>query len=317
MKSAVIIFLLLLIPCLYGQSIYDEYANGAQCKDFDQLLNEARFPSNDVKVLANWTDALLHLTEQNPDYPQISSAHYFIGAYSYELKDYATALTHLSLAKKLDVSLEKSTPINKFIETARVHQQQQSLIFRNSLIMAVWVAFLMILLWLAFKQGRLNRRVYQLTVLFVILSALITFLCFMIDTSKMASGMEEFYLPPVLVKSTLYDVGAMPLVNLFYYGLFIFFVTALAILSSRCLKPNKRYLLTCLTPLVIGYSSVQIYTVKNCRLAKETGGTLTRFSFPEKPILWHRDVPDEMISMFDKEMQLTIKEKKLQQKEEK
>jgi len=287
---------------LFAGSVYDKYDNGKNFSEFDTLMNQVRFPTSSPQKMEKWVNALELAKSEFPDYPQLSYAFYFLGCYSLELGNYYAALAYLKDAKRLQPELSNSTPIDSYIADCDKYIDYRDSIITSSVVLVGWSTLILLLFLVRWKRKEITS---VRPIIFGFLIALIlVILLFSLSTASWSDGMADFYAPPTLVKSSLLSPGSAPLWKLLFVSIFSSALVAISVLAV------KRYALmfSVLTALVVGSSATVLYYQFTCYdVSDRTGINLPkRVTFKETIIEWHKDVPLEMLGMYDKKLQLLI-----------
>ncbi len=310
MRTLLTTLLILTSLCSFGKNIYDFYEFDGKYQQFDKQMNEVRFPSSDIQKVESWINDLEELCNKYPEYPGKASAYYFIGSYSFELKDYARAQKYLNEAKRLQPQLANKTPLNKYLSQSQKEIRQLKIVNSAMMVIIIWTVVIFAITIYGAKEKRFKKEMLIACAVGIVCGLALITAWFAIDTSSSADGMEKFYLTPALIKSTILDNESIPLNALLIYGFVTIIITGLASLASTVL-PRYRLLFPTFTAILIGTCASTIYYQKNCQNTNRTGtGIWKRISFPETPILWHHEVPDEMIKMYDSDMQAMINDEK-------
>lgn len=301
----------------FGRSIYDSYECGTEFQPFDQLMNEVRFPTTDSQKVEVWINELQRLCEKYPNYPEKAAALYFAGSYSFEQKNYKSAQKFLVKAKLLNPELTTKTPLNKYLQDSEIKTKQLFMININSYIIVSWSLLILIILLFGMQNNKFTKRQLVCCSAGALFGIITISLWFSINTSASANGLDKFYLEPVLMRSTILQADSSALVNLLLFCIVTILITSFSSLASTVLK-RCQLLFPMLTAIIVGACCSVIYFQQNCQDTHRTGtGLFKRISFPETPVLWHHEVPDEMIKMYDPDMQLTIKAAKEKKRLEK
>ncbi len=303
------LILIILLSSLdsFGKTIYEEYQTTAQYADFDHVMNQVRFPSSDRETMRVYVEELEDAIEKFPDYPELSSAYYFMGWHNFKLKKYRTSVNNFAQSKELKPSLVDKTPINRYISRMGDVIRRQNSILLSSGVILVWLVLIGALLLHGIKKKALTKKALGGVFAGVVLGVITVAGWFSIDTSASADGFEGLYVAPTLVRSTLFQLGATPLIILAIYALFASIITSIATFAATVF-PKLRILFSLATALIVGSSLSVLYYQYYGLNADRTGtGTFKRMSYPEAPIDLHKDVPDEMIKMYDEKVQTLIK----------
>ena len=308
MRSKLFIQLLLISLSLtaFSASIYDEYDNGERFSTFDTLMNEVRFPTSNKLKMERFIIDLAQNEDAFPDYPQRASALYFLGHYNFELENYQTALSYLEETKQLNPGLVKKTPLDRYITDCKEQLAYRWTMLISSLVLISWIGVILGLLFLRLKRHEI--KFSKATFWGFMAGVLLVFILFSIRSAQWSDGLEEFYAPPTLVKSTLLSPGSSTLWQLAFCS---FFSCAFVALSSVVVK-KRSFIFSLLTAAIIGTTTtVLYYQLVIYDVAVRSGINLPkRVTFKETIIEWHKDIPEEMLPMYDKKLQLIIKDAK-------
>ena len=291
---------------LFAGSVYDEYQNGPEFSKFDTLMNQVRFPTSTPQKMKQWVGALELAKVEFPNYPELPQALYFLGHYNLELKNHRASLVYLKEAKQARPELSRTTPLDRYIEECEQYISYRLSILISSAILLGWSALIVALLLLRLKRKDIKPSRPMLWG-FCLGSAMV-FLVFLFSSAGWSDGMVDFYCPPTLVKSSLLSPGSGPLWKLLLVSIFSCAVVALSALVVK----KHVFIFAFLTALLIGTSSAVLYYQIICHdVSDRTGINLPkRVTFKETIIEWHKDVPDEMLPMYDKKLQLLIQDAK-------
>lgn len=311
-------FLIILLCSLssHAKSIYSKYQTTPEFAKFDEVINQARLPSSDVSRNKVNITHLKAAIKKYSNYPKLDSAHFFLGRCNFKLKNYRTAIKNYNTALGINPLLKKSTPIERFIASMEATVSRQNSIILGLILLCPWLLVILVLLTKSIKRRLIGKKQVFGVILGVLLATGVTIVWFSFSTSSSADGFKDLYVTPVFVRSTIFDKGSYPLVVLAIFALVTSFLTALAALGSMVLS-KFRFLFPLLTAIVIGPSASLLYYQYYGLDGDRTGtGTFKRISFPERPIDFHRDIPDEMIHLYDAKVQELIRKAKLEAKAE-
>jgi hypothetical protein len=315
MRNSFILSLLLMSLCVtvFAGSIYDEYDNGEKFVRFDSLMNQVRFPTSDHAKMQKRVADLELAQKECPTYPQLPAALYFLGHYNLELKNYSVALDLLNKAKESQPDLVDKTPLDLYIKECH-----EKLDYRNSLLISTtilvgWSSLIFLLLILRVRRKEIKS--FKPVVLGVAVGSVMILLLFSLSTASFSDGMADFYSPPTLVRSSLLSPGSFPLWLLAFCSIYTCVLTALTTVATK----KRKLVYALLTSVIIGSSISALYYQLVCYdVSDRTGINLPkRITFKEGIIEWHKDIPDEMIPMYDKKLQLLIQDAKRAAEKEK
>ncbi len=295
-----------------AKSIYDTYQTGNET--FDRVMNGARFTSSNPERMKKNIQELELEIKQSSNYPALGTAYYFLGYHNYELGSFQDAQTALLKGKALRPSLSTTTPMDSYLEDIEKVLSRRSRINISLTVIVLWCSLLLGLLIYRVKKKPLLKKELIAVSIGLLSGLLLTLIWFSIDTSASADGLDKFYMPPSLVKSTIFQSGATPLYFLLGSAVLTTCMSALAVISISKFK----FLFSLLTATVIGISVTVLFYQFQCLETERSGtGALKHISYGMKQIEWHKDVPDEMMLMFDKKLQLMILDAKAKAKEQK
>ncbi len=306
-------FLILLFTSLTSNaiSIYDAYETGNQ--PFDQVMNRARFTSSNPERMKKHVEELELEIAQSSDYPALGAAYYFLGYHNLELGNYRDSRVALLKGKSLKPSLSTATPIDSYLADIDKVLIRQDTINISLTVIWIWSFILIGLLTHRFKRNQLQKKELLAVSIGLISGLLLTLVWFSIDTSSSADGLDKFFMPPSLVKSTILQSGSTALYFLLGSAILTACTSALAVVAVSKLK----FLYALLTTAVIGISVTVLFYQFHCLETQRSGsGFLKRISYGMDQIEWHKDVPDEMLYMYDKKLQLMILDAKAKAKEQ-
>lgn len=315
MKNKLIALLILVISCTsFSKTIYSKYQTAPKYAEMDQAINQARMPTSSRVKNENNIKFLSASIKKYSDYPELSAAHFFLGRCNFKLENYRTAIKHYKKAIVLNPEIATKTPIDRFIKTLESKvARENNLIVGFSLLVSGVFAVLFVF-FMSVKKSGLGLRKIGAVLVGVSLASLITLLWFSFSTASSADGFHGLYVTPVFVRSTIFETGSYPLVVLALCAIFTSVLTALATLGSAII-PRFRFLFPLLTAVIIGSAVSLLYYQYYALDADRTGtGSLKRISFPERPIDFHKDIPDEMIYLYDEKVKNLIIKAKLEAK---
>ena len=313
MKNKVLILLLVLFSVqAFSKTIYSKYETTPEFSEFDKAMNQARFPTSDSeRNEKNITDLESSIVKFS-DYPEMSAAYFFMGHCNHKLENYRTSIENYKTAIELDSSLLKRTPVKRFIATLEPMVTRQNNILIALILFCPCVLIVAVLFIECVRQRLIGFRQILLLCIVVLITAVVTVLWFSISTSSTADGFKDLYVTPIFVRSTIFDIGAQPLIVLAVCVVFTSFITGLTTLVSVVL-PRFRLLFSLIMAVFIGIAVSLLYYEYYALDGDRTGtGTLKRISFPERPIDFHKDIPDEMIYLYDEKVKGLIRKAKLE-----
>ena len=316
MKSKLLVLILLLSFTTYAKSIYSKYQTSPEFAQFDKVMNQARLPTSKINKNEENIALLESMIEQFDSYPDKSAAYFFMGRCNYKLKNYRTSLQNYRKGIEIDPNLVNRTPVIRFMSTIKPIILRQNNIIISLTFIILWLVSLSVLFFKGIKKSLIRQRQLWAPAIAIIISTLVTIGWFSYNTSSQADGFDGLYVLPVLVRSTIFQIGSFPLVLLALCAVFTSLVTAFAGLVSITL-PRFRFTFQLITALVIGSSTTLLYYQFYVLDADRTGTSEhKRVTFAEPPIDWHKDIPDEMMYMYDEKVQALIKKAKAEVKAE-
>ena len=315
MRSKSLFIILVLLSCSsFAKTIYSKYQTSPEFAAFDKAMNQARLPSSDANRNNENIELLEGLIQKHSDYPEISAAHFFMGRCNYKMKNYRTAIENYEVALKINPALATLTPVNRFIATMKSKVSRQNNIILGLVFLCPWLLMVSVLFYKSIKRRLVGKKQIVGFFIGIVVASIVTIVWFSFNTSSSADGFKDLYVTPVFVRSTIFEIGSYPLVVLAICAFFTSVITAIATLASAVL-PRFRFLFPLVTALVIGSSMSLLYYQYYGLDGDRTGtGIFKRISFPETPIDFHRDIPDEMVYLYDQKMQDLIRKAKAEAK---
>ena len=295
------------------QGIYDDYNSGEQFSSVDAIMNDVRFETNNLTKVEKRIRQLETALESFPDYPHRAITHYFLGTHHLQLNSYSDAIATLETAHNLMPELGTRTPILKYLATAQENYSKQ-MITRSALSALAAVIIVCILIGIKTGAGRsFPRTAYRPTVAIACVTfaalAAATFITFPADSKTLS----EIFTPPVLSLSTVTTDYAQPLLMLIAYGAASIILAVLIAFSTTNVKNSLAKYITTLCATAIATSSIMVlFYMNECYDdGKMTGqGVATQFNFLGKVLIWHHEVPDKMIPLYDENLRQVINEAK-------
>jgi len=320
MKS-IYTFLFLFAACALSaatQGIYDEYKNGVQYNQIDTVMNEVRFDTSNRANVYERVNVLTEAINAHPDYPHLGQAYYFLGAHQMQIDSYSDALESFNKARKLNPGLDTRTPILTYLTKSQENLKKQT-IYRITTSVLLSIIIFSVLIMFKTKSYKYLPRKSAAVIVITSITLLAVVVVISMNVESDQEVLSELFTPPVLTLSGTTTAYSQPLWLLIGYGtaaivLSLFIACSTAGLTNKSVK----YIISPLFSVVAAASLMTLFYMNECYdNAQRTGnGIGTQFHFLEKLILWHHEVPDEMIHLYDKDLQHIIRDAKKKKEEE-
>jgi len=291
------------------QGIYDEFQTTTEFSEFDVTMNEVRFETSDSRKAAKRIDDLKQLIEQFANYPHIGIAYYFLGTHLMQLDNYSDAAAVFEKALDNNESLAQRTPIKKYLETS--HESHLKQLIRQTAAAALCFVIIFACV-IAYTTGALCKDIFLLIkpATFVVgFAGVVLLLLSFISSSPAKEEIETIFTPPVFTVSGVTSDYSNTLWLLCAYGFCAIALTvATACLTNNLKNRHIKYVCNCVLAILTSSSIMTLFYMNECyddgHLTGE--GISSELSFLGKLLIWHHEVPDAMIPLFDDNLQKVI-----------
>jgi len=314
MKNNILLILLLLFASYtsFGRTIFSKYQTTDQYAEFDQVINKARFPTFDIEKNTENIEKLEAVIDKFKDYPELSAAYFFLGRCHQKLKNYRAALRSYKRAEQLNPNLYKKIRLKNDISWLETQVRRENYLILAFSLFISWSLLVFALFIRRIKMNKLTIKQLFLASIIVSLSVVFIILWFSYRSAPLAGNFGELYPSPVFVRSRIFEPGSRPLIILTICALFTSAITVISSLASVVFTRFK-VLFPLLTALIVGASLTLLYYQMYCLKADRTGGGIMKsLTFPNPPIDFHKDIPDEMEFLYDEKVLKLIHEAKSQ-----
>lgn len=287
-------------------SILAEYDSGEErFRNADRTLNEARLATSDPARARRRIAELEAILETHPDYPHRAMVHYFLGLNHQFLGNQGRAAAAFEAALQGRPDLAGRTPIMAYLDMARRRNFADTAPRYLLVALALLLAISVVPLFRA-DLGRVPWR--RLGLVFGIALLLWPAIALLVPLvlGRPTTGIET-YPKPTLVNVGLGQTGDAPLRSLLVYGFGAIGATLLVSAGSSAIRSRPwRQAAMAGGALLAGGLVMSLFYVQRCYGRSRYDPQGTRLVFLVKDIAWKKEVPEEMLPLYDEDFRNKI-----------
>ena len=309
-----VVLLLMCLTTMFGaevhQGIYDDYDTGLNYKSFDDIMNEVRFETADDVKVSNRIDELELMIQRFPTYPHLSISLYFLGAHHKQSNNNSDAIDAFERALLLNPNLGLRTPILKYLSTVKEELFKRTISY-TALLILLLIFTLCISIALKTKAHRdVSKSTLMPGLVLLVLSISILFVTTYVSSVPDKEQIEQIFTPPVFVYYGATNTYSQPILLMLGYGACALLFSLAVVISTLNLNYSSlKYLINTLSATLCSVALMVLFFMNHCYDdAKISGEGIigTQLNFLGKLLIWHHEVPEVMIPLFDENLKQVI-----------
>lgn len=273
----------------------------------DIVLNEARANLGDAASARQRIVRLEDMLARFPDYKYRADAYYFVGLNAQLLGENDRAVRAFEDALRAEPGIADETPIASYLRAAKGRTFLRT---ANVALLALLAVVLLPALWRLTRADGATLPWGRLFAVYVGATAAWIALVYLLPGALGSphAGMDAFP-KPVLSDFRLGQIGDEPLRALLAYGLGAILATLPIVASTaRIRRPGLRRMLTILGVLAVVGTLLGLYAIRHLYVNARYQADSNRLVFLVRSIDSIKEVPDEMLPLYDKDFVRKIQE---------
>ena len=287
-------------------------SNGSQT-EADVVLEEARSNMGDAAAVRQRIERLQSVLDRFINYKYRADLYYYLGLNEQTLGEYDKAIQAFEAALRTEQQIAVKTPIVSYLKAAKNRTLIRT---TNIALIVLLIATLCPALWRLLREDAASLPWKRLFFLYLITVAAYSavILLLPIALGPVHSGLSSFP-KPVLSNFRMGQIGDQPLLALLGYGIGAILATLPVVAAaSRLRTPVMKYMAAGVgAGLVVG-SVMGLYGIRHLFLNAQYNRAEHRLVFLVKSIDSMKDVPDEMLPMYDDNFRKRILDKRSKEK---